>query len=99
MKIQYAINTFEDIFGVPEWRPKDPLDELMVTILSQNTNDLNRDNAYHRLREMYPTWEDVMGADVEDISLSIHPHPTLTETFANAAEMFAGTITDLYSPK
>ena len=40
-----------------------------------------------------------MGADVEDISLSIHPHPTLTETFANAAEMFAGTITDLYSPK
>jgi dihydrolipoamide dehydrogenase len=40
-----------------------------------------------------------MGADVEDISLSIHPHPTLTETFSNAAEMFNGTITDLYIPK
>ena len=40
-----------------------------------------------------------MGADVEDIALSIHPHPTLTETFANAAEMFNGTITDLYIPK
>ena len=40
-----------------------------------------------------------MGADAEDIGLSIHPHPTLTETIANAAEMFSGTITDLYIPK
>ena len=40
-----------------------------------------------------------MGADVEDIALSIHPHPTLSETIANAAEMFSGTITDLYAPK
>ncbi len=39
-----------------------------------------------------------MGADAEDISLTIHPHPTLTETIANAAEVFAGTITDLYIP-
>jgi len=39
-----------------------------------------------------------MGADAEDIALSIHPHPTLTETLANAAEMFSGTITDLYAP-
>jgi dihydrolipoamide dehydrogenase len=36
-----------------------------------------------------------MGADVEDIALTIHPHPTLTETVAFAAEMAAGTITDL----
>ncbi|MAV64605.1 MAG: dihydrolipoyl dehydrogenase [Pelagibacteraceae bacterium TMED124] len=40
-----------------------------------------------------------MNAFVEDISLSIHPHPTLTETIANAAEMIDGTITDLYYPK
>ena len=40
-----------------------------------------------------------MGADAEDIGLSIHPHPTLTETVANSAEMFSGTITDLYIPK
>ena len=40
-----------------------------------------------------------MGADAEDISLSIHPHPTLSETNAMAAEMFDGTITDLYVPK
>ena len=40
-----------------------------------------------------------MGAIVEDISLTIHPHPTLTEAISNAAEMIDGTITDLYHPK
>lgn len=40
-----------------------------------------------------------MGADVEDIALTIHPHPTLSETFPFAAEMIEGTITDLYIKK
>ena len=40
-----------------------------------------------------------MGADMEDISLTIHPHPTLSETVLFAAEMAEGTITDLYIPK
>jgi dihydrolipoamide dehydrogenase len=40
-----------------------------------------------------------MGADMQDISLSIHAHPTLSETFAFAAEMIEGTITDLYVKK
>ncbi|MBL7002930.1 MAG: dihydrolipoyl dehydrogenase [Gammaproteobacteria bacterium] len=40
-----------------------------------------------------------MGADMEDIGLTIHPHPTLSETFNFAAEMAEGTITDLYIPK
>lgn len=40
-----------------------------------------------------------MGADAEDIGLTIHPHPTLSETVAMAAEVFEGTITDLYIPK
>ncbi|MBT3479604.1 MAG: dihydrolipoyl dehydrogenase [Candidatus Marinimicrobia bacterium] len=40
-----------------------------------------------------------MGADAEDIGLTIHPHPTLGETFGLAAEVFEGTITDLYVPK
>jgi len=40
-----------------------------------------------------------MGADAEDISLTIHPHPTLSETFNFAAEMAEGTITDLYIPR
>ena len=40
-----------------------------------------------------------MGADAADIGLTIHPHPTLSETFNFAAEMVEGTITDLYVPK
>lgn len=40
-----------------------------------------------------------MGCDVEDISLTIHAHPTLSETVPLAAEVFEGTITDLYLPK
>jgi dihydrolipoamide dehydrogenase len=40
-----------------------------------------------------------MGCDAEDIALTIHPHPTLSETVAFAAEAFSGTITDLYIPK
>ncbi len=40
-----------------------------------------------------------MGADAEDIGLTVHPHPTLSETIAFAAEMAAGTITDLMPPR
>ena len=40
-----------------------------------------------------------MGADAADIALTIHPHPTLSETVGMAAEMFEGTITDLIAPK
>ena len=40
-----------------------------------------------------------MGADAADIGLTIHPHPTLSETVCFAAEMAEGTITDLYLPR
>lgn len=40
-----------------------------------------------------------MGCDVEDVSLTIHPHPTLSESVALAAEVYEGTITDLFMPK
>jgi dihydrolipoamide dehydrogenase len=39
-----------------------------------------------------------MGSDAEDIGLTVHPHPTLGETFAAAAEVYLGTMTDLYIP-
>jgi dihydrolipoamide dehydrogenase len=40
-----------------------------------------------------------MGAEAADIGLTIHPHPTLSESIAFAAEVFEGTVTDLYIPK
>jgi len=40
-----------------------------------------------------------MGAEAGDIGLTIHPHPTLSETVAFAAEAFEGTLTDLYIPR
>jgi dihydrolipoamide dehydrogenase len=40
-----------------------------------------------------------MGADAADVALTIHPHPTLSETVAFAAEAFEGTLTDLYVPR
>jgi endonuclease-3 len=43
------------------------LDELISTILSQNTNDTNRDRAFSSLKERFPTWEDVRDADVKEI--------------------------------
>jgi dihydrolipoamide dehydrogenase len=40
-----------------------------------------------------------MGCDAADIGSTVHPHPTLSETFAMSAEAFEGTLTDLYIPK
>ncbi len=40
-----------------------------------------------------------MGALAKDIALTIHPHPTLSETLMNSAEVFFGTSTDIYRPK
>jgi endonuclease-3 len=66
------INRLDAFFGVPErGRPKDPLSELIFTILSQNTTDTNRDRAYERLRGRFPRWEDVLGADVSEIEDAI----------------------------
>lgn len=55
-------------FGEPTWRnPLPPLDELISTILSQNTNDLNRDKAFIGLKQRFPTWEAVRDADPQEI--------------------------------
>ncbi|HAF60832.1 MAG TPA: hypothetical protein DCK95_00720 [Anaerolineaceae bacterium] len=61
-------------YGLPTWRtPLPAIDELISTILSQNTNDHNRDIAFNRLRAAFPTWEEVRDADVEKIIAAIRP--------------------------
>jgi endonuclease-3 len=50
-----------------------PVDELVLTVLSQNTNDRNRDVAYGRLRERFSSWAEVRDAPVEEIEDAIRP--------------------------
>jgi endonuclease III len=61
-------------YGRPVLEPhRAPLDELILTVLSQNTNDRNRDVAYGRLRERFETWDEVREAPVEEIEDAIRP--------------------------
>lgn len=61
-------------FGEPIWRnPLPAVDELVSTILSQNTNDLNRDRAFNSLRAKFPTWEAVRDAEIKDVIQAIRP--------------------------
>jgi len=61
-------------YGEREWRPRlDPLSELIFTILSQNTSDVNRDRAWRRLKERFSTWESVLAADAAVIAEAIRP--------------------------
>lgn len=73
-KINQILVLLEKRFGVPERKRNiNPLDSLISTILSQNTNDKNRDQAYKRLRDRFATWEQVMQANVKDIEAAIRP--------------------------
>jgi endonuclease III len=63
-----------ELYGVPRMPPHDhPIAELVCTVLSQSTNDRNRDVAYLRLRERFETWEAVRDAPVEEVEEAIRP--------------------------
>jgi endonuclease-3 len=67
-------NRLLKFFGVPKWRkPLPPLDELISTILSQNTNDVNRDRAFYALKHRFPNWETVRDADEKELIEVIRP--------------------------
>jgi endonuclease-3 len=74
---QRALDVHERLlafYGEPRWRnPLPPADELVSTILSQNTNDVNRDRAFHALRSRFPTWEQVRDAGEKDVIEAIRP--------------------------
>jgi endonuclease-3 len=62
------------VYGVPLAKPHGhPIAELILTVLSQSTNDRNRDVAYLALRERFPSWEDVRDAPVDAIEETIRP--------------------------
>lgn len=60
-------------YGDHPWHPHDPVASLVLTILSQNTNDVNRDRAFERLRERFPTWEAVRDAPLEALIEAVRP--------------------------
>jgi endonuclease-3 len=67
-RILWVCRNLEKTYGVPKARSKDsPLDVLIRTILSQNTNDTNRDRAYDKLVKKYPSWETVATARLSEI--------------------------------
>jgi endonuclease-3 len=73
-KVRRVTFFLEKQYGIPRReRSGDPLDILIGTILSQNTNDRNQDKAYRRLRTRFPHWEDVLEARVRSIVSAIRP--------------------------
>ena len=68
LKAQKVYQILFSFYGQPTWHnPLTPLDELMSTILSQNTNDHNRDTAFQNLKKVFPTWEQVRDAPQEEV--------------------------------
>ena len=63
-----------EFYGEPIWRnPLPAIDELVSTILSQNTNDINRDRAFNALRAKFATWEEVRDAATSEVVETIRP--------------------------
>ena len=64
----------EAAFGVPDWRlALSAMDELISTLLSQNTNDRNRDIAFDRLKQRFQSWEATRDAPLEEVIEAIRP--------------------------
>ncbi len=59
-------------YGEPSWRPHyQPMDELVLTFLSQNTSDINSGRAFASLKARYPTWQSVLEAPVDELADTI----------------------------
>jgi endonuclease-3 len=68
-RLRPILKKLEQAYGSPRWTPNhDPLGELVATILSQNTSDVNSDRAYAALRAAYPTWDEVLNATPDDLA-------------------------------
>jgi endonuclease-3 len=71
-RVAWIYERLAETYGLPEWRPTgDALGELVATILSQHTSDVNSERAYRLLRERFPTWETVREAPVEEVADAI----------------------------
>jgi endonuclease III len=73
-RVRAIRDRLRELYGQPVVQPHGhPIAELVRGVLSQNTNDRNRDVAYARLRERFPTWEEVRDAPTEEVEAAIKP--------------------------
>ena len=92
-QVKSLIRKLNDFY--PDFKPKrqrDPLDELILTILSQNTNDTNSFEGYKRLKQKFPTWDKVANAKAKDIETAINVAglaPTKTQYILSSLEQIS----------
>jgi endonuclease III len=73
-RVRAVRERLRDLYGIPMIAPHGhPIAELVLTVLSQSTNDRNRDVAYLRLRERLPDWEQVRDAPLHEVEEAIRP--------------------------
>ncbi len=73
-RVRRIADRLRKAYGRPRLRAHErPVDELILTVLSQNTNDRNRDVAYARLRERFDSWDQVRDAPIEEVEDAIRP--------------------------
>jgi endonuclease-3 len=71
-RVAWIYERLAEAYGLPQWRPTgDALGELVATILSQHTSDVNSERAYKQLRERFPAWEAIRDAPVEEVAEAI----------------------------
>lgn len=70
-RIRRVAKLLGEMYGAPCPRREDPLDALVATVLSQNTSDINSARAFRRLKERFPSWDDVRTADAAQVADAI----------------------------
>jgi endonuclease-3 len=93
-RVRTIMERLRAAYGKPELEPhRAPVDELILTVLSQNTNDRNRDVAYGRLRERFPDWAAVRDAPQAEVEDAIRPGglaPTKSKVIQNILRALDG---------
>ncbi len=70
--VSFVLAALRELYGVPEWQPRrPPTDELVLTILSQHTSDLNAERAFDSLAGRFPDWDAVVRAPVDEVASAI----------------------------
>jgi endonuclease III len=88
-----------EVYGVPLMKPHGhPIAELILTVLSQSTNDRNRDVAYLRLRARFGSWEEVMRAPVSEVEEAIRPGGISTVKSARIQAILSAIAQDRRDP-